>query len=247
MRVVRAPERYVFRIDTGNMPREKALKFVEKIKNKMTKKQHYDPKTGSLTNEPEIMGILENFYLPQSSEGRGSTIDTIGGNTAMFSELDDVYYFQKKLYRALKYPASRITASQEGRDGEMLYGQGQTSDISRDEIKWAKFLERNQKKFCQDFTDMFITHLDFKGMKKQYELDSKKIRIVLNPPSKYKEQMEQVFNDSRFANYQQLADREEFSKVYLMRRYLKWDDEEIRENAEGRKKDIKLGFVEEDR
>ena len=85
MRVVRAPERYVFRIDTGNMPREKALKYVEKIKNKMTKKQTYDPRTGNLTHEPEIMGILENFYLPQSGEGRGSSIDTIGGNTSMFS------------------------------------------------------------------------------------------------------------------------------------------------------------------
>ena len=146
MRVVRAPERYVFRIDTGNMPREKALKFVEKIKNKMIKKQTYDPRTGQLTHEPELMGILENFYLPQSADGRGSTIDTIGGNTNMFSELDDVYYFQKKLYRALKYPGSRVTATQEGREGDMQYGQGQTSEISRDEIKWAKFLERQKKK-----------------------------------------------------------------------------------------------------
>ena len=137
MRVVRAPERYVFRIDTGNMPKEKALKYVEKIKMKMTKKQTYDPRTGQLTHEPELMGILENFYLPQSADGRGSQIDTIGGNTNMFSELDDVYYFQKKLYRALKYPGSRVTSVQEGTEGDMMYGHGQTSESSRDEIKWA--------------------------------------------------------------------------------------------------------------
>jgi hypothetical protein len=246
MRIVRAPERYVFRIDTGNMPREKALKYVEKIKNKMMKKQTYDPRSGKLSHEPEIMGILENFYLPQSSEGRGSQIDTIGGNTNMFSELDDLYYFQKKLYRALKYPASRVSASQEGRDADIMYGQGQTSEISRDEIKWAKFLERQQKRVCKDLTDMFILHLEFKGMKKPYELTSKKVRVSMNPPSKYKEQMEQMFTDSRFSNYNQLADRPEMSKYYLMKRYLKWDDEEIKANAEGRAKDTKYGFAEEE-
>jgi len=246
MRVVRAPERYVFRIDTGNMPREKALKYVEKIKNKMSKKQSYDPKSGNLTHEPDVMGILENFYLPQSAEGRGSSIDTIGGNTNMFSELDDVYYFQKKLYRALKYPGSRVTAGQEGREGEVMYGQGQTSEISRDEIKWAKFLERQQKRICTTLTDTFLLHLEFKKMKKPYELTNKKLSVTMNPPSKYKEQMEQMFNDSRFSNYQQLADRPEFSKYYLMKRYLKWDDEEIQANVDGKAKDIKLGLAEEE-
>lgn len=246
MRIVRAPERYVFRIDTGNMPREKALKYVEMIKNKMQKKQTYDPRTGTLTHEPEIMGILENFYLPQSAEGRGSSIDTIGGNTNMFSELDDVYYFQKKLYRSLKYPASRVTATQEGRDGEMMFGGQQTSEISRDEIKWAKFLERQQKRICNNLKDMFLLHLEFKGIKKQYDLTTKKIDISMNAPSKYKEQMEQMFTDSRFNNYQQLADRPEMSKYYLMKRYLKWDDEEIKANVEGKQMDVKLGLAEEE-
>ena len=213
---------------------------------KMTKKQTYDPQTGQLTHEPELMGILENFYLPQSADGRGSQIDTIGGNTSMFSELDDVYYFQKKLYRALKYPGSRVTATQEGREGDIMYGQGQTSEISRDEIKWAKFLERQQKKACKDFTDMFLLHLEFRGMKKPYELTSKKVRVIMNPPSQYKEQMEQMFNDSRFSNYQQLADRPEFSRYYLMKRYLKWDEDEIQANVDGKKKDIDLGLAEEE-
>ncbi len=246
MRIVRAPERYVFRIDTGNMPREKALKYVEKIKNKMTKRQTYDPRTGELSHQPEVLGILENFYLPQSADGRGSNIESIGGNTNMFSELDDVYYFQKKLYRSLKYPQSRVTASQEDRAGEVMYGGGQTSEISRDEIKWAKFLERQQRRFCDDFVDMFLIHLEFKGLKKEYGLTDKKIRIHMNPPSKYKEQMEQMFNDSRFANYQQLADRNEFSKYYLMKKYLKMDDEEIQANVDGKEQDVKLGLAEED-
>jgi len=141
---------------------------------------------------------------------------------------------------------SRVQNAQEGRSGETMFGQGGTAEISRDEIKWAKFLERQQKRMCKDFLDMFILNLEFKGLKKQYELTSKKIEVTMNPPSRYDEQMEQMFNDTRFANYGQLADRPEFSKYYLMKRYLKWDDEEIKENAESRKKDINLGFSEAD-
>lgn len=244
MRIVRAPERYVFKIDTGNMPIEKALKYTEKVRNKMNKKQMYNPKTGKLTQDTDIMGILENFFLPQSAEGRGSDITTVGGNTAQFSELDDVYYFQKKLYKSLKYPASRVSASQEGRDAENLFGGQQTSEISRDEIKWAKFLEKQQKKVCANLTDMFLLHLEFKGLKKQYDLNNKKISVTMTPPSQYKEQMNQQLNDSRFSNYQQLADRSEMSKYYLMKRYLKWDEEEIKANAEGKQKDVKYGFVD---
>jgi hypothetical protein len=88
---------------------------------------------------------------------------------------------------------------------EMLYGGQQTSEISRDEIKWAKFLERQQKKVCKDLTDMFILHLEFKGMKKDYDLTSRKVEVTMNPPSKYKEQMEQMFTDSRFNNYQPVS------------------------------------------
>jgi hypothetical protein len=245
MRIVRAPERLVFRIDTGNMPRDKALKYVEKIKQKMSKKQTYDPRTGKLTHEPEILSILENFYLPQSSEGRGSNIETIGGNTNMFSELADVFYFQDKLYRALKYPMSRVHASQDRRDQEVNQRGGGT-EISRDEIKWAKFLERNQEKLCKDFTDMFLLHLEFKGLKEQYGLSHKKIGLAMNPPSQYKEQMDQIFNDARFANYAQLADRQEMSKYYLMKRFLKWDDEEITANVEGKKRDVELGLAQKE-
>ena len=201
-RIIRAPERLVFRIDTGNMPRDKALKYVEKIKQKMTKKQSYDPGTGQITNEPNVFSILENYYIPQSSDGRGSQIESVGGSNIGFTELADVHYFQKKLYRALKYPQSRVNASQENQDSDIMFGQGQTGDISRDEIKWAKFLERQQNKFAKEFTKIFLQHLEFKGYKKQYNLDEENIKCSMNPPSKYKEQMEANFLDTRFNLYQ---------------------------------------------
>lgn len=245
-RIVRAPERLVFRIDVGNMPRDKALKYVEKIKQKMTKKQTYDPASGQLTQAPEVLSILENYYMPQSADGRGSQIDTVGGNSAGFSELDDIYYFARKMYRALKYPASRVTAGQENREADIMFGGSNTGEISRDEIKWAKFLERNQRKFEDELTDLFLLHLEFKGLKKQYGLNRKKIKASLTPPSNYKEQMEQNFLESRFNNYSTLADRPEMSKYFLMKKYLKWGDEQIKENVEGKKMDKKYGFDTEE-
>ena len=245
-RLIRAPERLVFRIDTGNMPRDKALKYVEKIKTKLTRKQTYDPSSGNLSNDPEIFSMLENYYLPQSADGRGSQIESVGGNAAGFTELDDLYYFNKKLYKALKYPMSRVEATQAGQTGDILFGGNSTGEISRDEIKWSKFLERQQIKFCEEFTDMFLLHLEFKGLQKQYGLNKKKIGTVLTPPSNYKEQMDQNFLETRFNNYQSLADREEMSKYHLMKTYLKWSEEEIQANVEGKKKDVELGFVSED-
>jgi Bacteriophage T4-like portal protein (Gp20)/Intein splicing domain len=191
--------------------------------------------------------ILDNFFLPTSSEGRGSSIDTIGGDTAgMYGDLADVNYFQSKLYRALKYPPSRVHAMQEGRDADSLFGGGSTGNITLDEVKWSRFLERQQNRLCSSLLNTFLLHLEFKGMKKQYELDDKKISITMNPPSHYKMQMEQMFLDSKFANYSQLADREEFSKIYLQRRYLKWSDEEIRDNFNSMKEDIKYGIKREE-
>ena len=243
-RLIRAPERLVFRIDTGNMPRDKALKYVEKIKNKLAKKQTYDPQSGQLSMEPEVFSMLENYYLPQSADGRGSQIETVGGNPAGFSELDDIYYFARKMYRALKYPISRVDAAQEKRSGDIMFGQGSVGEISRDEVKWAKFLERQQHKFSREFTKLFLLHLEFKGLKQQYELSHKKIIVRLNPPSNYKEQMEQNFLESRYNNYQALADREEISKYFLMKRFLKWTDDDIQENIKGLKKDQEYGFTE---
>jgi len=245
-RIIRAPERLVFRIDTGNMPRDKALKYVEKIKQKMTKKQSYDPATGQITNDPNVFSILENYYIPQSSDGRGSQIESVGGSNIGFTELQDIHYFQKKLYRALKYPASRINAAQENRDSDIMFGQGQTGEISRDEIKWAKFLERQQNKFSKELTKTFLQHLEFKGLKKQYNLTEENIKVSMNPPSKYKEQMEANFQDTRFNLYQGMADREEMSRYYLMKKYLKWSDEEITKNVEGMKKDKDLGLRDEE-
>ena len=237
-RLIRSPERLVFKIDTGAMPRDKAMKFVEKIKQSFIKKQTYNPQTGRLSNEPEVFNILENYFMPQSSEGRGSDITSVGGNAAGFTELSDIFYFSHKLYRALKYPISRITQGVE-QGQEVMFGGAGAQNISRDEIKWAKFLERQQRKFCNELVDLFLLHLEFKGYKKQYSLDKNSIAIRMNPPSHYKEQMEQGFLEQSFQNYNALCQNAEFSKSYLVKKYLHWTEEELEENREGFKLDKK--------
>lgn len=236
-RIVRAPERFVFKIDTGNMPKDKALKFVEKIKTRFIKKQTYNPTTGELSQEPEVMSILENFYIPVSSDGRGSDISTIGGDAKGFTELDDVYYFGRKLYRALKYPLSRIASAQE--KGESMFGASTATEISRDEIKWSRWLERQQNKFCKELRNLFLLHLEFRGIKKQYNLNKDSFKIVMPVPSHYKDAMEQVFREQQFSNYNQLANFPEFSKTFLIKRYLKWTDDDLKNNRKGFKYDKK--------
>jgi len=239
-RIVRSPERLVFSIDTGNMPKDKAFKFVEKIKQRFNKKQSYDPTTGSLSQEPNVMSILENYYLPQGADGRGSQISSVGGDAKGFTELDDIYYFSRKLYRALKYPMSRVAAMEEKQTADNVFGGGQSGQISRDEMKWAIFLENQQNKLCREFEILFMLHLEFKGIKSQYDLDVSKIRISMSPPSHYKDQMEQGFLEQKFNNYNSLSSDETFSKTFLMKKYLHLTDDDIKENAEGFKKDKEM-------
>ena len=239
-RIIRAPERLVFKIDTGQMPRDKAMKFVENLKEKFTQKVTYDPDSGQMGNTPNITSILENFFIPQSADGRGSSIETIGGNPAGFSELDDIYYFARKLYKALKYPMSRVESKEMKDTGNNLFGGNSVGEISRDEIKWARFLETQQNKFCLDLEKLFLLHLDFKGLKSEYEIDKSKINVTMTPPSLYKQQMEQNFLETQFSNYNNLCNNEEFSKSFLQKKFLGWSDEEIRENAEGFELDKKL-------
>jgi len=245
-RLIRSPERLVFRIDTGNMPKDKAMRYVEKIKNKFTQKQVYDPETGALSNSTDVNSILENYFLAQSSDGRGSQIESIGGNPSGFSELDDIYYFQKKLYRSLKYPMSRVVMKQEDGGRDSIYGHGQGEIIRRDEIMWSKVLESFQKRFCDKLTDLFMIHLEFLGLKKQYELDKTQCWIKMNVPNNYREDQLQSEMLMRFENYMALASNEEFSKTFLMREFLKWDDEMLDKLKNGFLDDKEYLLKEED-
>ena len=206
--------------------------------------------TGCLTveddNNNHNFALASGIFVKNSSEGRGSNIETVGGNSAGFTELDDLYYFARKVFRALKYPMSRVSAGQEKREADIMFGGSATGEITRDEIKWSKFLEKQQKRISESLRDTFLIHLDMKGLTKQYNLNHRSLGIFMNKPSNYDEQMEQNLKETRYNNYGILADREEMSKYYLMKKFLKWTDDDIQENVDGLKKDKELGLTPEE-
>lgn len=240
-RLIRAPERLVFKIDTGNMPLDRAMRFVESMKRSLQQKVMYDPNTGQISNQPNVVSVLDNFFLPSSSSGRGSSVESVGGNPSGFAELDDLHYFQKKLYRALKYPMSRVEHIFEQQAKEIRVADS-SGEIVRDETKWGRFLKKHQDKFSEAFLDVFMLHLEFKGLKKEFGIKRDMLQVSMTVPNDFIGSMKQVEFDRRWSNYDK-SDKPEFSKYWRMKRILKLTDEEIQENVDMLKKDRELGLT----
>ena len=238
-RLVRAPERFVFKIDVGNMPRDKAEKYVEYQKRKFNQKMSFDPATGTLQNQQDLLSMNESFFIAQG-ENRGSDITTIGGQgTAGFTQLDDIKYFAIKLYRALKYPISRIQNSFNGGESQNVFNFG-GMDIPKDEIKWATFLQDYQNRFADVFKDLFIIHLDMKGMLEKYKIDKSQFNFKFTAPNNYEYHLEQQILQTKVNGVQPLNMMQEISKYILFTKYLGWTEAEWQENVDGFDKDKTL-------
>jgi hypothetical protein len=155
-RISRAPERRIFYIDTGNLPKGKAEEYVQSIMSKYRNKLVYDANTGDIRDDRRAMSMLEDFWLPRREGGRGTEITTLPGGENL-GQMDDVKYFQEKLYRALNVPISRLIS-------ETGFNMGRASEISRDEVKFHKFVMRLRKKFSYLFIDMLRVQLLLKGI-----------------------------------------------------------------------------------
>ena len=155
-RLSRAPERRIFYIDVGNLPKVKAEQYLRDVMMRYRNKQVYDANTGEVRDDRKFMSMMEDFWLPRREGGRGTEITTLPGGQNL-GELSDIEYFQKKLYRSLGVPESRIAA-----DGG--FNLGRSSEILRDELKFAKFVGRLRKRFAQMFNDMLKTQLILKNI-----------------------------------------------------------------------------------
>jgi len=155
-RLSRAPERRIFYIDVGNLPKVKAEQYLKDVMSRYRNKLVYDANTGEVRDDRKFMSMLEDFWLPRREGGRGTEITTLPGGQNL-GELSDVQYFQKKLYRALNVPESRIT-------GDTGFNLGRSSEILRDELKFAKFVGRLRKRFASMFNDMLRTQLLLKNI-----------------------------------------------------------------------------------
>ena len=156
-RLSRAPERRIFYIDVGNLPKVKAEQYLREVMNRYRNKLVYDASTGEIRDDKKHMSMLEDFWLPRREGGRGTEITTLPGGQNL-GELKDVEYFRKKLYNSLNLPPSRLTDDNKG------FNLGKTTEVLRDELKFNKFVGRLRKKFAFMFHDMLKTQLVLKGI-----------------------------------------------------------------------------------
>ena len=155
-RIARAPERRIFKIDVGNLPKAKAEQYLRDVMARYRNKLVYDASTGEIRDDRNYMSMLEDFWLPSREGGRGTDISTLPGGQNL-GEIADIEYFRSKLYRSLNVPASRLESSQG-------FNLGRASEITRDELKFTKFVQRLRKKFTELFNDLLRTQLILKGI-----------------------------------------------------------------------------------
>jgi len=229
-RISRAPERRIFYIDVGNLPRGKAEQYLRDIMIKYRNKLVYDANTGEIRDERKHMSMLEDFWLPRREGGKGTEITTLPAGQNL-GELEDVKYFQKKLLQSLNVPYSRLESQEGG-----LAGLGRSQEVTRDELKFAKFVVRLRNKFSQIFDEAMKIQLVLKGICTSDEWDSFKENIY------YDFRKDNNFTELREAELLQnrlqmvgLVDPyigRYFSQHYVMNKVLMMTDEEIEKMQE---------------
>ena len=236
-RISRAPERRIFYIDVGNLPKIKAEQYLKDVMNRYRNKLVYDATTGEIRDDRNHMSMLEDFWLPRREGGRGTEITTLPGGSNL-GEIDDITYFRTKLYRSLNVPISRM-------ESESGFSLGRTSEITRDELKFTKFVQRIRKKFVPMFTDMLKTQLLLKG---------------IIAPEDWPEMQEHIqydfLQDGHFAELKDAELLENrinalesiqsyigtfFSKEYVLKRVLRMNDAEIDEMQSQVRRELEQG------
>ena len=155
-RIVRAPERRIFYVDVGNLPKVKAEAYLRDVMARYRNKLVYDASTGEIRDDRKHMSMLEDFWLPRREGAKGTEVSTLAGGQNL-GEISDVQYFQKKLYQSLNVPISRM-------ESENGFNMGRAAEITRDELKFTKFVQRLRKRFSQVFSDILKTQLVLKGI-----------------------------------------------------------------------------------
>ena len=238
-RLSRAPERRIFYIDVGNLPKVKAEQYLRDVMMRYRNKLVYDASTGEVRDDKKYMAMLEDFWLPRREGGRGTEISTLPGGQNL-GEITDIEYFKKKLYRSLNVPPSRM-------DGEGGFNLGRSSEILRDELKFTKFVGRLRKRFSHMFNDILKTQLILKNIITPEDWDkmSEHIQYDFLYDNHFSELKEiELFTErlNNVATAEPYVGRY-FSQDYLRRKVLRQTDEEIIEQNEIMAKEIADGTI----
>jgi len=222
-RISRAPERRIFYVDVGNLPKQKAEQYVRELMNKYRNRMIYNQTTGEIKDDRNQMAMLEDFWLPRREGGRGTEITTLDGGQNL-GELTDVEYFKKKLYFALNIPPSRLV-------GENGFNLGRSADITRDEVKFYKFIERLRYKFSGMFSQLLRVQLILKGVitEDDWNLIYPHINFSFNKDSYFNDLKDAEILSSRMelaAQMEPMIGRY-YSSNYIRKNILKQTEEEM--------------------
>ena len=238
-RLSRAPERRIFYIDVGNLPKVKAEQYLRDVMMRYRNKLVYNADTGEIRDDKKYMSMLEDFWLPRREGGRGTEISTLPGGQNL-GEITDIEYFKKKLYRSLNVPPSRM-------DGEGGFNLGRSSEILRDEVKFSKFVSRLRKRFSYLFSDMLKTQLILKNIctPEDWEVMSEHIQYDFLYDNHFSELKDAELLNERLTMVQAAEPYvgKYFSQDYLRRKVLRQTDQEIIEQDELIAKEIKEGII----
>ena len=227
-RLARAPERRMFYIDVGNLPRGKAEQYMKDIMARYRNKLVYDAKTGEIKDDRKHMSMLEDFWLPRREGGRGTEITNLPGGQNL-GEIEDILYFQKKLYRSLNVPINRL-------EQEAQFSLGRSTEISRDELKFQKFIDRLRNRFAHLFLGILKTQLVLKGIILEDEWNDMKNDITVNyeRDNHFSELKDAEIMRERIQTLDLMQNYigEYYSKEWVMKNILMFTDEDIEKMAD---------------
>jgi hypothetical protein len=241
-RLVRAPERLVFKVDVGNMSVPKAEEYIKKLMQQYWSRKNYDSSQGRVGNTYDPQSMLDAYWFTKRGQSEGTTVDQLPGG-ANLGQLDDLMYFVKKLYKSLKVPTTRLDPADPFKDG---------TEITREELRFARFIIRIQNQFGQGLKQSFITHLQLREKDKndeesqsiweKFKIREHHINILFNPPSYFATMREQQIFDLKSNNFQKLTGSELISQSFAQKYYLGLTDQQMAENREWLRKDAALSW-----
>jgi len=221
-RLVRAPERLVFNVDVGTMSPPKAEAYLRKLSHQYWSTKTYDLNQGDMAQKFTPQSMLDAFWFAKRQGSEGTKVDQLPGG-ANLGELSDLMYFIKKLYRSLKVPTSRVDPADAFRDG---------TEILREELKFARFIIRQQQRFANGIKKGFIAHLKLKNIWEGFELHEQDFDLEFNVPTNFYELRESQRLELKAGNYNNLAGNEFISATMAQKKYLGWNDKEILANRD---------------
>tara|TARA_Y100000004_G_scaffold37_1_gene67 strand:+ start:3398 stop:4921 length:1524 start_codon:yes stop_codon:yes gene_type:complete len=236
-RLARAPERRIFYIDVGNMPRGKSEAYMRDIMTRYRNKLVYDASTGELKDDRKHMSMLEDFWLPRREGGRGTEITTLPGGENL-GQIDDIIYFQKRLYRALNVPLNRL-------EQEAQFSLGRSTEINRDEVKFQKFIDKIRKRFSKLFTEILKKQLILKGIITEQDWNTWKNDITVDflRDNHFAELRDSEILQNRLQTLDQVSQYvgEYFSREWTMKNVMMMSDDDIAEMRDQVEAEAKSG------